>query len=209
MKKLIDNLKERGLLKETKLEQAFLKIDRKNFVPEKLKTKAYEDRPLPIGEGQTISQPSTVAFMLDLLNPQKGDKILDIGFGSGWTTGLLMEIVGQEGEVVGVERVPEIKKWGERNLISIFNKERLNLICGDGYLGYQKKSPYDKILVSAALSAEEEIPSSWYDQLVMGGVVVAPIGSYIYKLTKRADRFEKERYFGFRFVPLIKDEKDD
>ena len=105
MEELVRSLKNSGVLKTAQLVEAFLKADRKNFVPENLKDLAYLDEALPIGEGQTISQPYTVAFMLELLEPQSGQTLMDVGYGSGWTTALLAQIVGDAGRVYAFERV--------------------------------------------------------------------------------------------------------
>ncbi len=113
---LVNYLIVSGVLKTPRIIEAFLKIDRKYFVPDILKDKAYIDEPLPIGNNQTISQPSTVAFMLELLQPTNTDKILDIGSGSAWTTALLCYIAGKNGKVIGLERVDELVKQGQKNL---------------------------------------------------------------------------------------------
>ena len=113
---LISHLKEKELLNSKELESAFRVIDRVDFVAEDHKVEAYEDYPLPIGFGQTISQPTTVAFMLELLDLEKGDKVLDVGSGSGWTTSLIAEIVKPQGKVWGVEIIPEMVEFGRKNL---------------------------------------------------------------------------------------------
>ncbi|MGB9681196.1 MAG: protein-L-isoaspartate O-methyltransferase family protein, partial [Minisyncoccia bacterium] len=113
---LIKELIEEGVLKSPKLIEAFLKIDRKDFVLEDLKEYAYLNQPLSIGFGQTISQPLVVAFMLELLEVQEGEKILDIGSGSGWTTALLSYLTGEKGKVFAIERIPELKEFGEENV---------------------------------------------------------------------------------------------
>ena len=115
-KELITSMIAGGALKSPQIIEAFEKIDRKNFIPEDFREHIYIDRPLPIGKEQTISQPSTVAFMLERLEPQKGDKILDIGSGSGWTTALLCQIVGEEGSVLGLERHDELVEKGQQSL---------------------------------------------------------------------------------------------
>ncbi len=204
---LVEKLKKRGHLRSESLKKAFLKIDRKDFVPESQKKSAYEDRPLTIGEGQTISQPSVVAFMLEKLSPKRGDNVLDIGSGSGWTTALLAEIVGTDGKVTALERIEELKKTGERNVrkYSFIEKEIAEFICKDGYRGHFQNGPYDKILVSAALEKRGDLSQEWIEQLKSEGVIVVPIGDSIYKFKKEEDDLTEEKYFGFRFVPLIKE----
>ena len=113
---LVNSLRANVPLKMPELVEAFLSVDRIRFVPERYRDNAYHDRPLPIDHGQTISQPYTVAFMLELLKPQKGHSVLDIGSGSGWTTALLAHVVGNNGRVRGIERVPELVTLGQDNL---------------------------------------------------------------------------------------------
>ena len=108
MEELVEYLKRYGLLNNKSIKDAFMVVDRADFVPEKAKEIAYADHALSIGEGQTISQPRVVAFMLDLLQPKKGDKIMDVGAGSGWQTGLLAEIVGDKGKINAIEVVPQL-----------------------------------------------------------------------------------------------------
>jgi protein-L-isoaspartate(D-aspartate) O-methyltransferase len=116
MKKLTKSLQGAGVLKTSGIIRAFLENDRKKFVPAELAGEAYLDMPLPTAHAQTISQPYTVALMLELLQPGSGQKILDIGFGSGWTTAILANIVGQRGRVYGIEVVPEVFEFGKNNL---------------------------------------------------------------------------------------------
>src|SRR3972149_2720436 len=116
MKYLIKELMEEGILKTPSIIDAFEKVDRKDFVPEELKDRAYLNTPLPIGYGQTISQPLTVAFMLELLQPEKGNKILEIGSGSGWQTALLAYIVSGERKVFAAELIPELMAFGRQNV---------------------------------------------------------------------------------------------
>ncbi|MEM5811831.1 MAG: protein-L-isoaspartate(D-aspartate) O-methyltransferase [Candidatus Aenigmatarchaeota archaeon] len=198
---LTEHLKQSGVLKTKEIISAFLKIDRKNFIPSVFLNEAYNDYPLPIGEGQTISQPYTVAFMLELLEPKKGQKILDIGFGSGWTTCLLAEIVGKKGKVYAIEIIPEVFEFGKKNIEKYdFLKEgRVEIFCADGSKGLKEKSPFDRILVSAAA---KEIPQELINQLENNGVLVIPDFEGIYKIKKIDGKIEKEYYYGFVFVPL-------
>jgi protein-L-isoaspartate(D-aspartate) O-methyltransferase len=207
-KNLANLLKEKGYLESKKIYDAFCKIDRKDFVLPDVQKHAYEDAPLSIGSGQTISQPSVVAFMLEKLNPQKNDKVLDIGCGSGWTTALLAEV---SKEVVGIEVIPELKVFGEENIsrYDFIEQGKVKLFCDDGYKGFLKEAPYDKILVSAALPEMGELPFIWKEQLNEGGVIVVPVKNSIYKLTKNKGEFIQEEYSGFTFVPLVKNNKDE
>src|SRR3989338_7365795 len=113
---LVQRLIEEEYLKTERIIGAFLNVDRKDFVPEEYKSESYGDYPLPIGWGQTISQPATVAFMLELLQPEEGDKIMDIGAGSCWQTAILASVVGENGSVCSVERILELCEFGRSNL---------------------------------------------------------------------------------------------
>lgn len=203
---LIKHLKENTrVLDDVKVEEAFREIDRKDFVTADYEVEAYEDYPLPIGGGQTISQPTTVAYMFELLGPEEGDNILDIGSGSGWTTALLAKIVGEDGEdgeVTGLEVVPELVETGRRNLGKYgFGWARIKQ-AKEGEVGLKKGAPYDKILVSAAFS--DEVPEELFNQLKVGGVLVAPVGASIIKYKKTGENnLEEERHPGFAFVPYV------
>lgn len=196
---LIEYLITEGWLKTPRIIEAFRKIKREDFLPEDSKSLSEYNEALPIGYGQTISQPLVVAFMLEKLQPQAGDKILDIGSGSGWTAALLAEIVGQKGNVVALEIIPELKEFGEKNAVKYGGK--VKFICGDGSKGYEKEAFYDKILASASA---RKIPEAWKKQLKMGGRIVAPIGNSIRLFIKKSENdFEEFEYPGFVFVPLI------
>jgi protein-L-isoaspartate(D-aspartate) O-methyltransferase len=200
---LINYLIRNGVLKTEEIIKAFLKIDRKNFVGERNKFEAYGDYPLPIGEGQTISQPWTVAFMLELLEPKLGNKILDVGIGSGWTTALLAEIVGESGKVYGIEIRKNILNFGKDNIskYNFIDKKRVILKLGDGSKGWKEFSPFDRILVSAS---SKDIPQSLLDQLSSNnGIMVIPDYHGIYKIIKTEEEIKKLYYEGFVFVPLV------
>ncbi len=202
---LISSLIKDGHLKTPRLIEAFRIIDRKKFVPQELSKDAYVNAPLPIGFGQTISQPLTVAFMLELLQPESGEKILDIGAGSGWQAALLAQLVGGNGKVIAIERIAELKAMAEVNLnkFNFIEKGTLGIILGDGSKGYTDEAPYDGIMAAATA---DKIPNEWKIQLKIGGRIVAPIGSSIVVVDKiSADRFETQEYFGFSFVPLIRE----
>jgi len=220
---LVNSLIKEGWLKTKRIIKAFQKIKRRDFLPDDIKNLAELNEALLIGSGQTISQPLVVAFMLELLQPKPGDEILDIGSGSGWTTALLAEIVGEKGKITAIEIIPELKKFGEKNITryNFIEKEIVHLICADGSKGYEKKSPFDGILASAAGGG---VPSAWKAQLKNKGRIVAPIDSSIWLLVKnpsssfclpsvpssvfprqveQKQEFKEIEYPGFAFVPLI------
>ena len=200
---LIDILISKGYLKTQRIIRAFQKIKRADFLPEDLKKVSQLNEALPIGFGQTISQPLVVAFMLEQLTPEEGEKILDVGSGSGWTSALLGEIVGPEGKVIAIDIVPELVEFGEKNVAKYdFIKSGIaEFICADGSKGYQKEAPFDKILASASAA---KLPSAWQEQLKTGGRIVTPIGSSIWLFIKKSEtNFEEVEYPGFAFVPLI------
>ncbi len=198
---LIDSLIKEGWLKTPEIISAFRKIKREDFLPEGVKDLAESNEALPIGFGQTNSQPLTVTFMLELLASKKGDKILDIGTGSGWTTAILAEIIGNQGGIIGLEIAPELKEFGEKNALK-YNFSNIKFVLTDGSKGYKEEAPYDRILVSAFV---EKIPDEWKKQLKIGGRIVAPIKNSIWLIIKKSESdFQETEYPGFAFVPLIK-----
>lgn len=203
MEGLINQLISEGYLKTLRIINAFRKVHRRDFLPESIKDDYALNIPLPIDYGQTISQPLTVAFMLELLQPKSGEKILDVGSGSGWQTAMLAEIVGETGKVIAIERIPNLKEFGEKN-VNKYNFKNTQFIYGDGTKGYKKEAPFDKIIVAAAA---KEIPKDLKKQLKVGGRLVIPVGEYeqdmicLDKISN--DEFEEKNYPGFQFVPLI------
>ena len=198
-RELIDHLIKRRVLVTKSIIDALSKMDRINFIrPEDL-NRTYMDNPLSIGYGQTISQPYTVVFMLELLQPEKGNKVLDIGSGSGWTTALLAYIVQKEGSVLGMEKASNLVKFGKSN-IEKYNFTNAKIVQSGKKLG-KPEEQFDRILVSAAA---REIPDELVDQLKIGGRMVIPVQSSIYKVDKVSeDQVEKDENYGFSFVPLI------
>ena len=200
---LVEHLKNTGVLKTPAIIRAFEYIDRKYFVPEELQNMAYADEALPIGMGQTISQPFTVAFMLELLGAQKGDYVLDVGSGSGFTTALLADIVGENGRVIGVEVLPALVALGKKNFTH-YHFANAEIRKAGNVLGLPKEAPFDKILVSASA---KQLPEALVNQLKIGGKMVASIGNDIWKIEKNLDKTTTiEKHGGFVFVPLIEKE---
>ncbi len=200
---LIDSLIKDGWLKTSEIIGAFRKIKREDFLPDDIKNLAELNEALPIGFGQTISQPLVVAFMLELLKPKKGDKILDVGSGSGWTSALLAEIAGKNGKVVAIEIIPELAEFGKNNVekYNFISSGVVEFICGDGSKGFKNEAPYDKILAGAS---GKDLPKAWKKQLKIGGRIVCPIENSIWLFVRRSeDDFEAKEYPGFVFVPLV------
>ncbi|HPN96510.1 MAG TPA: protein-L-isoaspartate O-methyltransferase [Candidatus Moranbacteria bacterium] len=203
MSKLVNDLMRRGYLKADLIIDAFSEISRIEFVPPEFESQASVDIALPIGYGQTVSQPLTVAFMFDLLDPQRDQRILDVGSGSGWTTALLSYVVGKNGKVIALEIKEELRKIGEKNVdkFSFVKKGIARFILSDGNKGFPQEAPYDRILVSAEA---EFVPDALKKQLKIGGKMVIPVRHSLWYLEKRGeDDFYKEEYPGFAFVPLI------
>ena len=157
---------------------------------------------LPIGHGQTISQPAVVAFMLELLQAGAGHNVLDIGSGSGWTSALLADLVGEKGHVTAIERIGELCEFGKRNLEKYLSINKIiQPVCGDGSAGFRDNAPYDRILASAAAG---QLPPQWLEQLKPGGILVAPVGTAIKKITKDiSGNISAQEFEGFVFVPLV------
>lgn len=182
------------------MEQAFLSIDRKDFVLPSRQAEAYLDIALPIGFGQTISQPTTVAFMLELLEIEKGHHVLDVGCGSGYTTALLSELVGPTGRVIGVDIIPELIQFAQKNLSKYFSP-MTTVSFQDPKKTEFDEAPFDRILVSASA---EELPYHYLEQLKINGIMVIPICEDIVKIKKiDQENIKFVKYPGFRFVPLI------
>lgn len=200
--KLIDQLIDYGYLRDENLIEAFKKFPRFKFVPKSVKNSAHINHPLPIGKKQTISQPLTVAFMLELLEVEDGDKILEIGAGSAWQTAILAKIVGPKGKICAFEILPEIYQLGKTNLKK-FSLKNIDLFNKDASLGYPPDAPYDKIISAAAY---KKIPKELLKQLKIGGFFVTPTQEDdIRKIIKNKRNAYTEKIFpGFVFVPITK-----
>lgn len=197
---LFEYLKKSQGFKSARLEQAFTKIDRADFVRDDYKFNAYDDFALPLGFGSTISQPSTVLFMLNLLDPKLDDKILDVGSGSGWTAALLGFAVGKSGSVFGVEIIPELVEFANNNLSKYKLPWVKNAVAGRK-LGLPPEAPFNKILASAAA---KELPKELLKQLKIGGRAVLVVGNTVLKLDKVSEtKINREEFPGFAFVPLM------
>jgi len=205
LENLVSSLEEKGFIRTPRIRQAFLAVDRADFVLPEYRDQAYWDIALPLISGQTISQPLTVSFMLELLQPLPGQKILDVGSGSGYTSALLASIVGPEGLVLAMERLPELEKLGEEN-VKRSGQKNIRMTAGNGAKGWPYYAPFDRILVNAAAP---DVPGPLRQQLKNGGKLVMPsndaMGNIILLEKDTAGICRESRYPGFTFVPFIDD----
>lgn len=191
----------RGITDQRVLD-AMLAVERELFVPEPLRHRAYENRPLPIGYEQTISQPYIVALMIQELHLKGGEKALEIGAGSGYAAAVLARIAS---EVIAIERLPELAAMAGANLAAA-NCNNVRIICSDGTEGFAESAPFDAILVSAGAP---EVPRALCDQLAVGGRMVVPVGQerhtqQLVRVTRiDGEEFLHEQLEHVSFVPLI------
>lgn len=197
-----DQIEARGV-RDAKVLEAMRTVPRHEFVPEPMRGRAYADHPLPIGNGQTISQPYIVAFMTELLAPSPTMKALEIGTGSGYQAAVLSRLVR---EVYTIEIVPDLAKRAEA-LLSKLGYSNVTVRLGDGYKGWPEKAPFDRIILTAAPA---EIPQALIDQLRPGGKLVAPVGANV--LTQELvvvdkdakGRLSRRSVLPVRFVPMVR-----
>lgn len=197
---LINSLIAEGVLKTKEIIEAFRRVRREDFVLSQYKEHAYVDEPLPLPANQTISQPFTVASMTEALQPKSGQKILEVGAGSGYQAAILLEIVGPKGSVVTVERIHELAKLARSNLQKTGYKNA-KIIEGDGTMGYEKEAPYDRIIVTASSPG---VPEPLLKQLKENGRLVIPVGDRMMLVEKEKGGKIRETFLGYyAFVPLI------
>jgi protein-L-isoaspartate(D-aspartate) O-methyltransferase len=209
--KLVQNLIDRKILSDREVINAMLKVKRHQFLPEEARSSAYIDSPVSIGLGQTISAPHMNAMMCEYLELREGDKLLEIGTGSGYHAALCAEIVAPEGSqnpghIYTIERHGALFESAKENLIQNGYESRVTVIHGDGTLGLPSEAPFDKILVTA--SSPKKIPSPFKDQLKDGGILCIPAGSKewgqdLYIIKRKGNSFEVNKKTGVRFVPLV------
>lgn len=197
--RLVEQLREQGI-KDLAVLHAIDKVPRHLFVPTGVRHRAYEDSALPIGNGQTISQPSIHARYLELLKLKGNEKVLEIGTGSGYQTALLAELASQ---VFSIERIAPLLDTARETLRAI-GVRNVSFLLGDGTLGWRQYAPYDAILVGAGAPA---VPSTYHEQLTEGGRILIPIGDKeeqtLFMYTRRGDKLEELEIAPVRFVPLV------
>ncbi|ATG51323.1 protein-L-isoaspartate carboxylmethyltransferase [Brachybacterium vulturis] len=183
--------------------RAMRAVPRARFLPASLRHRAGEDAPLPIGEGQTNSQPTTVENMLRLLDVREGHRVLDLGAGSGWTTALLAHLVGPTGTVLGLERQESLLGPARAALAETVPEGRARIrTARRGVLGAPEDAPFDRILVSAGA---EQLPPALPAQLGEGGILVIPVAQQLRRIARRGDALEETVHGAYLFVPLIED----
>ena len=196
-----EQLRRRGITDERVL-NAMQRVPRDRFVPEEQRVRAYDDRALPIGEGQTISQPYVVGYMSEVLGVEQGHRVLEIGTGSGYQAAILGELAS---DVYTIEIVPALAARAEETLRSL-GYRNVHVRAGDGYAGWPEQAPFDRIIVTAA---PEEIPKPLIDQLAVGGRLVAPVGrqgeaQWITVVEKTAQGIVQRRSIAVSFVPFTR-----
>jgi len=199
---LVKKLEQKGYIKSDVVKKAFLKVPREDFIPENMKERAYTDSPIEIGSGQTISAPHMIAIMCEELNLKSGQKILEIGTGSGYHAAIVANIIGKSGHVYSVERHLNLADKAKENLKKV-NIKNVTVEVGDGSKGLSEFQPYDRIFVTCA---SPDIPKHLINQLKDPGMILIPVGRMFCELK----RFEKNKgktfiknLGGCAFVPLI------
>jgi len=211
-RRLVEELRRLGYIRSEKVYRAMLRVPREEFVPPEYRDLAYEDRPLPIGYGATISAPHMVAYMTELLDPDVGHRVLEVGTGSGYQAAVLAEIVAPReaprsawGHVWSIERVPELAEFARRNLERTGYADRVTVVVGDGSRGLPEHAPYDRIIVTAAAP---RIPEPLVRQLAPGGRMVIPVGDLYDQVLVVVEKDLEGRVrvrgdLPVRFVPLL------
>tara|TARA_B100001013_G_scaffold111724_2_gene64146 strand:+ start:81 stop:770 length:690 start_codon:yes stop_codon:yes gene_type:complete len=198
-----NQLQSRGIRDDAVLE-VMRSVERHNFVPENYRDRAYSDGPLPIGHGQTISQPYIVAFMTEQLQVSSQHKVLEIGTGSGYQAAILGELAKH---VFTIEIIPELAE-GAKNILNHLSYKNITVRAGDGYKGWPEEAPFERIMVTAAPT---EVPQTLVDQLAPGGRMILPVGAqflvqYLWVIEKDDQgTVTKEKILPVRFVPMVKE----
>ncbi len=209
----LESLKQQGFSK--KIVEAFSEVHREDFIPEEMKEYSYDDTSLPIGKGQTISQPYVIGLMLSLLELdkikyKKERKILEIGSGSGYVLTLISEIIGKNNFVFGIELIKELFEKSKRNITKVNDYNNIKVYHKNGFYGLPDKAPFDKIIISASCM---KIPEKLINQLKEKGIIVAPVGGRyeqsLISYKKINGKLEKIKEIpGFLFVPFIEESEE-
>ncbi|MEM2839237.1 MAG: protein-L-isoaspartate O-methyltransferase [Thermoplasmata archaeon] len=203
-RRLVGNLVSAGYVRSERVKNAMLKVPRELFVTEDLVPEAYVDTPLPIGQGQTISAPHMVAIMLEEQELKPGQKVLEVGTGSGYHAALAAELVRPDGRVYTIERIGELVAFAKRNISRAGYSDSVEVIEGDGSKGLPEKAPFDRIFVACGAP---DVPEPLLDQLAEGGIMLVPVGGRYYqeliKVRKKKGGIIRESRGGCIFVPLI------
>ncbi len=200
---LVDTLKQNNYLRSEELVSAFESVSRAEFLPREFEDEADADIALPIGYGQMGPQPSLTSVMLELLEVKAGHRVLVVGSGSGWVTGLIAYMVGHQGKVIAFEKIEDLYLLGQRNLekFDFVKSGRVECYLGEGLDDLQSGTIFDRILV---LTPVDSIPLSFQQRLVLSGKMVMPIRNHLCYFEKRSEaELYKEEFPGFFFVPLI------
>ncbi|HIJ16824.1 MAG TPA: protein-L-isoaspartate(D-aspartate) O-methyltransferase [Thermoplasmata archaeon] len=201
---LVDGLIRRGYATKREVAEALMKVPREEFVPRSLMDEAYIDTPLPIGSGQTISAPHMVAMMVEALDLRPGQKVLEVGGGSGYHAAVTAELVSPGGHVFTVERLPELVEFARDNITRTGYSDSVTVILSDGSVGLPSEAPFDRIFVACGAPA---VPEPLKSQLKDGGLMLVPVGGRMYqdlvRIERRGDRYIREDLGGCVFVPLV------
>lgn len=201
--RMVAGLRGRGLVFSKRVEEALLKVPRHLFVPPDVRSQAYRDTPLPIGDGQTISAPHMVAVMAEALELSEGHRVLEIGAGSGYNAAVMAELVGPSGKVITLERHPSLAEKAAQVLLEA-GYSNVQVVVGDGSLGYPEEAPYDRISVTCGAP---RVPEPLAEQLRDGGIMLIPVGGLEYqsllRFRKLGGRMLSEDLGSVVFVPLI------
>lgn len=201
--RLVDELTREGVIKSERVRKALLSVPREEFVLPEYRMMAYEDRPLPLFAGATISAPHMVAMMCELIEPRTGMKILEVGAGSGYHAAVCAEAIERRGKVYTIEIVKELAVYAAQNIERLGYWGVVEVFHGDGRRGLERHAPFDAVIVTAAASG---IPRTLVDQLRDGGVLVIPVeegaGQVLYRVVKRGEKIEKRVVTHVLFVPL-------
>jgi protein-L-isoaspartate(D-aspartate) O-methyltransferase len=192
-------IKARGV-RDPRVLDTMAQVPRHQFLPQEQRGEAYEDRPIPIGHGQTISQPYIVAYMTEALQVGAGHRVLEIGTGCGYQTAILATLAA---EVYSIERVPELAERARRTL-DAQGYTNVHILIGDGYAGWPEHAPFDRILGAAAA---DDVPPVLADQLAEGGIMVIPVGTWSQELRvlqKRGRDLDTLATLPVRFVPMVR-----